>query len=513
MAVAVISLGGAVQTSITFLGLYPGADLIGAFTLGLIPALGFIVVYSITTAAFPRAGGDYVWVSRISGPTLGFVFSWLLQFGFLFAICGLQAYYVAWIGVPSALTGMGIIMNAPYLTQWSLAITSSTALTFLVELIFLVIGGVIVILGPRTYQRAMRGLYVYGMIGMIVWVGLLLSSTKAGFIQAFNSATAGTTSYQAILNSATSQGLMTSGTNIGATILAAFTIGWTAWTGFNYAVYAGGEIKNVTKSVPLALTAGLISSWIILVGVFILCINVFGGDFMAAVSALSVVGKLPLSVGPSMTFFISMLTTNPLLVFITTSNVIVWWFIIIPPLYLAGSRVLFAWSYDRVVPAQLANVDERFHSPMFAVVICVVVNAIWAYFLSYTVYGGFITTGFINAIGWAVPGFVAAVFPFTKKDLYKRTVGALPSAFSRKIAGVPILTIGGLVQGFSMVIYAFAAVSPTTTYLSLSPTFWFDVVQVLVLSVVGAGYIAFIRNYRKKQGMDMSLVFKEIPPE
>src|SRR5208283_3435234 len=99
MAVAVISLGGAVQTIITFLGLYPGADLIGAFTLGLIPALGFIVVYSIQTSAFPRAGGDYVWVSRIAGPTLGFVFSWLLQFGFLFAICGLQAYYVAWIGV------------------------------------------------------------------------------------------------------------------------------------------------------------------------------------------------------------------------------------------------------------------------------------------------------------------------------------------------------------------------------------------------------------------------------
>src|SRR5207249_4213500 len=41
----------------------------------------------------------------------------------------------------------------------------------------------------------------------------------------------------------------------------------------------------------------------------------------------------------------------------------------IPPFILTASRILFAMSFDRVLPAPLANVNDRFHSPINAVII------------------------------------------------------------------------------------------------------------------------------------------------
>jgi APA family basic amino acid/polyamine antiporter len=511
MAVSVISIGGAVQTSITLLGLYPGADLVGAFTLGLIPAIAFILVYSIQTAAFPRSGGDYVWVSRISGFALGFTFSWLLQFSYLFAVLGLQSYYVAWIGVPSALTAIGVVTHSQYLIGLSTALSSSQGLAFLVCLVFLVLGGLVCVLGPKVYAYIMRILWVYGMFGILVWVGLLLSSNKAAFVSSFNTAMAGTTSYDQIIQTASSQGLL-AGTNLGATMIASLTLGWTAWAGFNYSVYASGEIKNVTKSVPIALTAGLITSWAFLIGVFALSANAFGADFVAAMSALSVAGNLNMPVGPSMSFLISMLTNNPILLFIVTSTLIVWWFMILPPLYMAGSRIIFAWSYDRMIPAKLADVNDRLHSPIYAILLCVAANAVWAFLISYTVYGAWISLSFIQGVGWAVPGFVAAAFPYVKKDLYQRTVGNLPKAFSRRIAGVPILTIGGLLQGILMVFYTYSVVFPTFTYTNLAPAIT-NVEQVLGLVAISLLYVFGVRAYHKSRGLDLRMVFQEIPPE
>jgi len=512
MAVSVISIGGAVQTSITLLGLYPGADLVWAFTIGLIPAIAFILVYSIQTAAFPRSGGDYVWVSRIGGFATGFIFSWLLQFSYLFAILGLQSYYVAWIGVPSVLTSMGVLLHADSLMALSTALTSSQSLAFGVCLAFLVVGALICLFGPVLYSRVMKALWVYGMLGIVVWIFLLVTSTKAGFISAFNSAMAGTTSYDGIIKAATDQGLL-SATSLGPTLIASLTLGWTAWAGFNYSVYASGEIKNVSRSVPVALTAGLITSWAFLIGVFALAGNVFGADFMGAMSALSVSGGLKMPVGPSMSFLIAMLTNNPAMMFVVTSTLIVWWLMILPPLYMAGSRIIFAWSYDRMIPAKLADVNDRLHSPINAILLCLFANAIWAFVITYTVYGAWIGLSFIQGVGWTVPGFVAAAFPYVKKDLYERTVGTLPRAFSRKIAGVPLITIGGLVQGISMVLYTYAVVFPTFTFISLSPALVSAVEQVLGLVLIGAAYVFGVRAYRKRQGIDLRMIFEEIPPE
>lgn len=515
LAVSVVSLGGATAFIFIILGMYPGSNFPLVFTIGLIPAGAFILVYSIMTSAFPRSGGDYVWVSRITGPVIGFTSSWLLQFSYLFFINGLQAWYVAWVGVPSTLTAMGIIFNASYLIQWSTAITSSTGLTFLISFVALIVGGLICLLGVRSYSRIMRAMWLYGMLGMAVWIGLLLTSTHAGFVSSFNSVLSGTASYEGILKAAGDEGLLKPVT-IESTLVSAIVLSWSVYAGFYYSVYMAGETKNVNKNIPLGLIAGLLTAWAFLVLIFSLSVNVFGYDFMYAMSALSVAGSpaYTLPFGPSIGFLISVLTGNPFLVFIASSSLVLWWFIILPPLYMAGSRVIFGWAWDRLIPARLADVNERLHSPILAITLCVVVNAFWAYMSAYQgYYLTFINLTLVQAAGWAIPGFAAAIFPYIKRDLYKRTVGVLPRPFSSKIAGVPILTIGGLIQGVSMIFYGYSILSPTLTFVELSPAVLSSFGWLVATAFVGAAYILAVRAYRKSQGLDLRYVFEEIPPE
>jgi len=515
LAVSVVSLGGAAAFIFIILGMYPGSNFPLAFTIGLIPAGAFILVYSILTSAFPRSGGDYVWVSRIAGPVIGFTSSWLLQFSYLFFINGLQAWYVAWVGVPSTLTAMGIILKAPYLTEWSAAITSSTNLTFLISFVALIVGALICFLGVRSYSRIMRAMWLYGMLGMAVWIGLLLVSTNAGFVSSFNSMMSGTASYEGIIKAAADEGLIKSVT-IQSTLVSALVLSWSVYAGFYYSVYMAGETKNVNKSIPIGLVAGLLTAWGFLVVIFSLSANVFGYDFMYAMSALSVAGSpaYTLPFGPSIGFLMSVLTDNPILVFIASSSLVLWWFIILPPLYMAGSRVIFGWAWDRLVPSKLADVNETMHSPILALSLCVVVNAFWAYMSAYQgYYLTFINLTLVQAVGWAIPGFAAAVFPYVKRDMYERTVGVLPRPFSSKIAGVPVLTIGGLVQGISMLLYGYSILSPTLAFVELSPAVLLSFEWLIVAVVTGVAYILVVRAYRKSQGLDLRYVFEEIPPE
>jgi amino acid transporter len=52
---------------------YTGSNLLATPFIGLLFMLPVAGVYILLAVAMPRAGGDYVWVSRIGNPAIGFV--------------------------------------------------------------------------------------------------------------------------------------------------------------------------------------------------------------------------------------------------------------------------------------------------------------------------------------------------------------------------------------------------------------------------------------------------------
>src|SRR3989442_11549697 len=55
---------------------YPGGNMILAFLICLIVVLPTSMVFAMFSAAMPRSGGDYVYVSRVLGPALGMMSNW-----------------------------------------------------------------------------------------------------------------------------------------------------------------------------------------------------------------------------------------------------------------------------------------------------------------------------------------------------------------------------------------------------------------------------------------------------
>lgn len=59
-----------------------------------------------------------------------------------------------------------------------------------------------------------------------------------------------------------------------------------------------------------------------------------------------------------------------------------------PPAVLIATRNLFSWSFDRLLPGKLADVNERLHSPVIATIVIAIVIEVFTYITIKTNYFG-----------------------------------------------------------------------------------------------------------------------------
>jgi hypothetical protein len=96
------------------------------------------------------------------------------------------------------------------------------------------------------------------------------------------------------------------------------------------------------------------------------------------------------------------------------------------------------------------------------------------------------------------------LMPFRPKATYTT---ACP--FKQKIAGFPAVSIVGAISAALIIVYE---------YLEISNPVFFGITPI-ALEAMGATIIFFlvlyfaVNAYRKSQGIDLSMVYKEIPPE
>jgi hypothetical protein len=110
---------------------------------------------------------------------------------------------------------------------------------------------------------------------------------------------------------------------------------------------------------------------------------------------------------------------------------------------------------------------------------------------------------FLNGV---IVALTAMVFPFTRKDMFNRA----PPHARRKIAGMPLLTIAGGVTFVGMLVAAVVSfMNPVTSGPTQPSAFAFGV----SLYVIGFVWYYVAKWRRAKEGIDLSMVFREIPPE
>jgi APA family basic amino acid/polyamine antiporter len=213
----------------------------------------------------------------------------------------------------------------------------------------------------------------------------------------------------------------------------------------------------------------------------------------------------PLPSAPYPDYFLAILYPNLTFNVFMLISVVCWELIVIALVGLVATRVLFAWSFDRMIPSSLSELNSRFNTPVKAAVVVAIIAEI---FLAATAYS-FFTTYISRIIAQTALFFFsmvsAVVFPYFKKSIFSNS----PTLVKRTVGGLPLIVIFGFLGVVALSInFYFIFVDPVVSGFSVG-----SLIVVLVTYLIGIASYYGVKRYRKSQGVDISLAFSEIPPE
>ena len=517
IAVGAINLGsGTLLVYSSSLAFAPGYNYVLSLLIATILNLFVVLAYSQITVAMPRSGGDYVFVSRIINPTLGFAnnFFWTVL-----SILGIawNCLFMAGTAVSTSLTVGGAVLKSDYMTALGQAATQPIW-GFVIGTVTMLFIMILMIVQVKWLKLVNLITFIVGMITVVAWIAILGMTPLSSFISSFNSFaqpyTNSTNSYQMIIKSAQING-MSIAVNwdavLGATLITLpisyFTVG-----GANIVNFFSGEIKEVSKSAVWSTLGALIGVFIFDALIGVALFNATGYQFMSALSylAFNVPSSYALPVSPFLPLIVDIAAPNIGIVMLTLIGMISWLYLLAMSYYLIATRNIFAWSFDGVIPTWFSEVNTKYRTPVRSVITITIVAifGIAFYQLIFPVafsYSNF-TTGYNTA--WLVACASAAVFPFIKKDTFE----AQPTYVKKRIAGIPTMTIFGILGALSTIVMdIFVALNPSYAGIPANLSNISLVILGLIF-VIGLVFFVASKAIQKSRGLDLSLVFKEIPP-
>jgi basic amino acid/polyamine antiporter, APA family len=510
------------SVNLVTLGLYgmsfayaiPNGQLLLAVLITGVLTTFLVVTYAQLVSAMPRAGGDYAWQSRILGGGAGFVLAitgwwftlwlWTPIYANILVVQFFSplAYTLGWTGVANFFT-----------SNWGVFVSCLIVLGFV---------SLVITMGMEAYAKIQKFCFWLGMAGLVVMVGLLLFGTHAGFVSAFNREAASLfgasgDAYSKTLALGVKAG--TSGVSfgtfgIGATFLLlpflAFYLLWPVWGATLY-----GEVRGAKeyRKVFNAMFWGLWVTVALVAVIILLIVKTIGWDFYQAANGAfwnaAVGGAPPVGIWPYPVMFASWLVDNHLFQALLIAVMGLWFFGWAGTLFLSSTRVIFAAAFDRVLPEWAANISAKRRVPYGSLILMIVpslvVSAIWAFRPSFQ--GIFLWATGVIAITFLGTVIAAAIMPWRRKDIFENS----PIARFR-VAGIPVITITGVVSAIFLVFmlaeWSFNAVYGTAFSLNASSPIYF-----LVTYLAAVAIYVIARVVRKRQGIDLARIHREIPVE
>jgi amino acid transporter len=480
--------------------IFPGGDMVIAVFITSVFSVFGMMTWALMATVFPRSGGDYIFNSRVLHPAIGFLTSagWVVA---NFVWCAILAAYVANPGFSVFFALLGDNAGAAFMT--------SPSGTIVVGTILIVLSTLVLIRSFKTYLVIQAVVFVVAMISLIVVIALVIPATRADFISAWNaySARYGSPDYNTTITLAKGQGVVNPGFTWTATFALIPIAGWTQ--GYQYfSAYIAGETKKVGRSMPVGMITATILTGIFMAYAAWLFVEKMGYDFLLSVSTVWTLPQYTLPVGPYFNLFAGVLTSNIAILAIVGLNLVLW-NIMYPALSLIGqSRITLAWSFDRLIPSWFGDVSERFHTPVknliFFGVCGEIVLILFATYLG--LLGSYTATITQSLTTFAGVAIAAMILPYRKnvKHIYEAS-----PVNKYKLGPVHLISICGAVYLIfeALLVYYFMTAPGLGAW---------SVPSMAVTCAVLAGsvvYFFIIRAYRKKQGIDIDLAFKELPPE
>lgn len=490
-----------------FVAFYPGANAILAFLIAAGLGLPGAFLYAMLTQVMPRTGGDYVFNSRSLHPSLGFAgnFSYSV---WLAVVIGVYTTYIAAYGFGAfgrMMAGFGagdgwLSFGDWFSTEWGLFITGTVVL--LLSAAIFALGGVRLFF---KIQAGAFGLYVVGALLVPVIVGIL--QDQAGFLVNFNDYAANLgvqDAAGALAASASELGFASSGFDLESTIKAV-SIFWFIFGFIFSSNYFAGEIRLGKRTHLYSMPGAVLLAVLVLLALVPAYTHAIGYDISSQLGFADPAAYGFVAGAPAYPELIGIASGSPVIAAIAiigfTIALLTW----LPQTLMLVSRNMFAWSFDNVVPAKLSYVDPRSRSPLVAIGVMLVLSIASTAIYAFTDWFSSITA----LLGLTLPLFVTAVagtlLPFRQRALVEA------SPYNRRIAGIPVLSLVGslAILGFGAAIAILLWDPGSGTSLSENSG---KVVLVIgiYLGAVAAWFVS--RAIRRRQGIDIDLAYRELPP-
>jgi basic amino acid/polyamine antiporter, APA family len=565
MSVNLVTLG--MFYSLAVFAYVPKANPILSIVLAAIAVTFLAVAYSGLIAAMPRAGGDYIWQSRIldgipgilTGAVVGAVGFYLVSqaagldstlaigagvvgvivggfigrlkggIGFVLAATGWWFILAMWAPI------YGAILNIEFFQPLAALVKSADGLSFFasqngilfVSIVTIILTSALVALGMAGYARIQKWCLYLGLIGFAIMAVLMLISTQADFKVAFDRANENlfgiSGAYDKTLADAAVNDLWVTtlaptdmGANLSDTLLATlamipFMLFWILYPNWGSTLY--GEVRGSGdfRKVLRGMLGGIWVTAVLAVVFVLLAARTFGWDFFTATNANFINNFYGYTTtAPTVPIW----SYPPLLASYLIDNSLfqigmvvlfgVWFLGWSGTLFLSSTRMIFAAAFDRVLPDHAAQVSERRAVPIIALLYIMIPAVVVSVIYAYSADFRALT---LDATLVIAVTFLGSAVAATLLPWYK------PLIFDNS----PVAHLKVVISGAGLIT---AIILAWTIILWLQdPLYGIGVGNtnsIIFLGVVyGAAAVLYVgaRLYRRSQGVDLDAIHSEIPAE
>ena len=487
---------------------FPHGNLLYSILISGVWVSFLVIAYTGLVVTIPRAGGDYVWQSRILGSGIGFV------------MAATGWWFILWLWAPI----YGAVLSEEFFQPIFATLGTHEP------------GGLVrhlqrEVRGHADHDRAGRraGLDRYGAAtpgcrsgaSTAAWSApwssssCSWSSSHNSFVSSFNLQTHKlfglNNAYQQVNASAAKAGYVAptffGGTFGQSMLLVPFMMFYLLWPNWGTTLY--GEIRGASdfRRVFSGMFIGLWTTVALSVVFLALFAKTFGWSFYLNINAgQNLVSKAVLPIFPYPVMMAGWLVHNAAFQTILILLFSLWFFGWVGTLFLSSTRVIFAAAFDRVLPDAAAQVSEKRRVPVASLVLMLLpavgLGALYAYNSTFATYT--LDATLVIAVTYLFSAIAVVILPLRKPDLWFAS-----PASKVKLLGVPVVPVAGVITIALLVFNLYEWLSNDTYFVNNHDSLYY-MGGMYVLAIVI--YVA-ARVIRHRQGIDLGLINKEIPVE
>ena len=409
---------------------YFGGSLISGVVIGAVFTVFEVIVYASLISAMPRAGGDYVWQSRILNRAIGFIL----------AVTGW--WFILWLWTPLYGQMLTYEVYTPLLAiagfkDAALWFTTTAQGQFVGMLSVCLIVFIYIAIGMKWYARIQKFCFIGGTIGLAIVFLLLLFGNNETFIANYNELAPQFGATASDVYTATMQAGVDAGTiagplfplAIGASIvLVPMLTFFNLWPNWGSTLY--GEVRGASdyRRNFAGMFWAIVVTTVGAVIFFLLIGKTIGWEFYNNSNGAfwnSTWGYVetppPLPIWPYPALFATFLVKSPALMFIVVLLMSLWWFGWSGTLFLSSTRVIFAASIDRMLPEWVSKIEPRTKTPIYALLLMVVPAAIISYLYAFNIFNMktlALDATVVIAITFFGSTIAGIILPWRAKDIF-----------------------------------------------------------------------------------------------